>query len=154
MVLYLFMVFFGSVLAQQTICAASTEQPGKLIEDFSDRDMKILVLIIASDNLPVYVEEQKIWRAYMHLNPKHVEAYFIKADPTLSTPFAIKEDIIWARGAENVRPGVLNKTLLAFEALLPRLHEFDYVIRTNLSSFYVFPRLFTFLETLPKEQLL
>jgi hypothetical protein len=121
-------------------------------EPFPDTDIKILVLIIASDNLPVYIEEQKVWRAYMHLNPKYVESYFIKADPHLVTPFEIDEDVIRTRGDENLIPGVFNKTLLAFEALYHRLHEFKYVIRTNLSSFYVFPRLIKFLETLPRER--
>jgi hypothetical protein len=35
------------------------------------------------------------------------------------------------------------------EALLPRLDEFDYVLRTNLSSFYYFPKLLDFLKILP-----
>jgi len=35
---------------------------------------------------------------------------------------------------------------------LPRIREFDYVLRTNLSSFFVFPRLFEFLKTLPKQR--
>jgi hypothetical protein len=38
------------------------------------------------------------------------------------------------------------------EAMLPQLDEFDYIIRTNLSSFYVFSRLFKFLTTLPTEK--
>ena len=46
----------------------------------------------------------------------------------------------------------MNKTVLSLEAMAPRLHEFDYILRTNLSSFYVFPRLLKFLETLPKTQ--
>lgn len=116
------------------------------------KDIKILVLIIASDQLPVYVLSQDIWRAYMHLDPLHVEAYFIKADHNLSSLYEIRGDIIWSRATEGFIPqsaGILNKTLLSMQAMMPRLHEFDYVLRTNLSSFYVFPRLLEYLKTLP-----
>lgn len=71
------------------------------------RDVKILVLIIASDNLPVYKGLEEVWRSYMHVDPAH-------------------------------------------EDMIPRIDEFDYLLRTNLSSFYVFPRLLEFVRSLPK----
>ena len=81
--------------------------------------IKLLVLIIASDNLPVYVEEQKIWRSYMHLDPRHVEAYFIKGNPQLPANYFFKEDVIWSQTQDCIIPGILNKTLLSMEALMP-----------------------------------
>lgn len=115
----------------------------------SSIEQKILVLILASDELPVYRELQDIWKAYMHLDPEHIEAYFIKADSQLREKTKIEEDILWTQTAENLIPGVLNKTLLSFESFLPRIGEFSYVIRTNLSSFYSFPRLLSYLSSLP-----
>lgn len=115
-------------------------------------DIKILVLIIASDNHPVYIGFQKIWRSYMHYDKNHVEAYFIKGDPSLSETYKIQADILWSKTPENVIPGILNKTILSLEAMLPRLEEFDYVLRTNLSSFYIFPRLLRFLDGCPSEK--
>lgn len=115
-------------------------------------DIKVLVLIIASDDLPVYLKEQKIWRSYMHYNPKHIEAYFIKGNPHLSNNYEIKGDTIWSKTEESLNPGILNKTVSSLEAMLPRMHEFDYVVRTNLSSFYVFPQLLNFLKTLPRNK--
>jgi hypothetical protein len=117
------------------------------------KDIKVLVLIIASDQFPVYVELQKIWRSYMHLDPKHIEAYFIKGDEHLPTTTRIEGDIIWSKTSDGWIPasgGILNKTILSLEMMLPRIYEFDYIIRTNLSSFYIFPRLLKFLKTLPK----
>lgn len=114
---------------------------------------KLLVLIITSDHLPVYIALQKIWKSYMHLDPEHVEAYFLRADPDLPTLVAIDGDVIWAKTSEGWSPdsaGIINKTVLAMEAMLPRIQEFEYVLRTNLSSFYVFPRLLKHLENLPK----
>ncbi len=113
---------------------------------------KVLVLIIASDNMPIFLETQKVWRSYMHSDPEHIEAYFIRGDPTLATPYRIDKDVIWAKSPENYGLPILKKTIGAFEAMMPRLHEFDYVLRTNLASFIVFPRLLKTLETLPRTQ--
>ncbi len=120
-----------------------------------ERPIKVLMLIIASDQLPVYLKLQKIWSSYMHSDPEHIEAYFIRGNQDLPTNYEIKDDIIWSKTAEGWIPqsaGILNKTILSIEALLPRLEEFDYVIRTNLSSFYIFPRLLEFLKTLPRKR--
>lgn len=115
------------------------------------KDFKVLVLIIASDEVPVYCELQKIWRAYMHYDHKHVVSYFIKANPALPQECIIDGDVIWARCQENQIPGIMNKTILALEAFLPRIGtEFDYVLRTNLSSFIVFSRLLDYLKACPR----
>lgn len=114
------------------------------------KELKTLVLIIASDNLPVYAGLKESWKSYMHLDPEHFECYFIRENVKLPTPYAIENDTIWCKTEENLVPGILNKTLLSFKALSPRLSEFDYVLRANLSSFFVFPRLLEFLKTLPR----
>lgn len=147
MFLRLFFLFFGT-----TIILLGTIQAAPLKESSDQKAPcnKILVLIVASDEVPVYLELQKIWRAYMHLDPEHVEAYFIKANPDLATSCEVEGDIIWAKVPHGLNPGMTMKTLLAMELMLPRLKEFDYVVRTNLSSFFVFPKLFNFLDTLPK----
>lgn len=111
---------------------------------------KLLVLVIASDDKPYYTELQKVWRSYMNCDPEHIEAYFIKEDPNLNQPYKIHENVIWIRMAPSFIPGIGDKTVLAMEAFLPRLKEFDFVLRTNLSSFYVFPRLLEMVKTLPK----
>lgn len=121
-------------------------------EASKENSLKILVLIIASDDSSVYRELQRIWKSYMHLDREHVEAYFIKGNAELPSLYKISGDTIWSRTAENYSPGILNKTVLSIEAILPRINEFDFVLRTNLSSFYVFPRLLEFVKTLPKEK--
>lgn len=108
------------------------------------------MFVIASDNEPRYVELQKLWSSYMHSDPEHVEAYFLRADP--STQSKIEGDVVWSKTEECTIPGILIKTLFAFEQFQPRLKEFDFVIRTNLSSFYVFPQLLKYLETLPQRK--
>jgi hypothetical protein len=122
--------------------------------NFSSQDAKkkLLVLIIASDNHPAFLELQEIWRSYMHLDPEHVKAYFIKGDPDLKKPSLIKGDILYTKGLDSYQPGILKKTVLSLEALSDKLEAYDYVLRTNLSSFYDFPKLLKTLDTLPKEK--
>lgn len=114
----------------------------------NERDVKVLMLIIASDNNPAYLELQKIWSSYMNCDPDHFEVYFIHADPSLSS-HNIDGNHLYLPGEESYKPGILMKTILALESFLPRLDEFDFIIRTNLSSFYIFPRLLNCLKTLP-----
>lgn len=116
------------------------------------KSFKVLVLIISSDGTEAYRELQKVWKSYMHSDPAHFEVYFIKGNPELPTPFEIKGDDLFVKTEEGYVPGIVNKTILSMEAMLPRLKEFDYVLRTNLSSFYVFPRLLNFVSTLPKKK--
>lgn len=118
----------------------------------AQKDKKVLVLIIASDNLLAYLELQKIWNAYMHKDRKHFEVYFIKGNPALSTAYEINGDSIIVKTEESLVPGIVKKTVLSLEAMLPRLKEFDYVLRTNLSSFYYFPNLLMYLSVLPKDK--
>lgn len=113
---------------------------------------RVLALIIASDNQPIYLELQQLWRQYMHLDPAHVTAYFIKGDPTLAAEHQIIGDTIWSQTVENPYPGILNKTVKSLIALQSRLPEFDYILRADLSSLYIWPRLLDFLQTCPRQR--
>ena len=117
------------------------------------RKNKLFVLVVASDDRAYYRQLQELWKSYMNYDPEHVEIYFMKSDKKLPKNFILTEDEIWTKTKDCFVPGVLNKTILSFEAMLPRIRkEFDYVLRTNLSSFYVFPRLLKFMETLPQKR--
>jgi len=118
------------------------------------QELKVLVLIITSDHFPVYKEFQKIWKSYMHLDPAHFEVYFLRADPNMKELYRIDEDTIWSRTGEDwcPDPGILNKTIISLEAMQPRLDEFDYVLRTNLSALFVFPQLLNYLKTMPRQR--
>jgi hypothetical protein len=48
--------------------------------------MKILVLILASDNTSYYRNFQLCWKRYMNLYP-NIDCYFYKGNQYISTPF-------------------------------------------------------------------
>jgi len=114
------------------------------------KDPKTVILIISSDDRPVYPLLEESWRSYMHSDPDHFECYFLKSDPNLQSEVLVEGDVIWTKQKESRKPGIIYKTMSSLEYLLPRINEFDYLIRTNLSSFYVFPRLLQFLKNAPK----
>lgn len=117
------------------------------------KELKTLVLIIASDDSPIYVDYQRLWKTYMHLDPEHFQCFFIKADETLNTDVVIKDDTIWCKTKEQYSmPGLLNKTLMSLEYFFNQSHEFDYVLRTNLSSFIYFPHLYSYLKNMPPKK--
>jgi hypothetical protein len=88
----------------------------------------------------------------MHSDSEHITSYLIKLDPTLAVPYQIDRDVIWCKGEDCWIPGILNKTLLAMECMLPQIDQFDFVLRTTSSSFYYFPGLLEYLSGLPRER--
>lgn len=111
---------------------------------------KILVLVHAIDSESLYVNMQKIWRSYMHLDPEKVEVYFVKSNTSINTDYRVDGDIVWCNVPQGFIPGVVNKSILALECFADRLEEFDYVIRTSVTVIFDFPILLSYLRGAPK----
>lgn len=108
--------------------------------------MKLTVLVIANDTLPIYTEHQRLWRLYSKSHPD-VTVYFLHQREDVTTPF-VDEDRIWVHGRECLET-IFDKTVAAFK-FLPA-GSYDFLVRTNLSSVWNFSKLLEFCETLPKE---
>jgi hypothetical protein len=78
-----------------------------------------------------------------------VDCYFYKAHPDLTQPYFLEDQTLWIRMSENLTT-VYDKTLRAFEYFGPKLHEYDFVYRSNLSTFPSFHHMLEFCATLPK----
>lgn len=139
-------MLLSSIFKTPILCSANSDLQNK-----TKPNIKILVLIIASEDKEVYPELEKLWRSYMHYDRDHIEAYFLRANPDLEVECKIVDDIVWVKTYENQIPGIINKTITAMELFLPRMREFNYILRTNLSSFYNFDRLLKFLENRPTD---
>lgn len=108
------------------------------------------MLILASnggqDNL--YDKLLAIKRKYVHSSP-HIESYFYICNPDLPTEYEIVGDIVYVKTEENY-PYLWKKFLLVLKAFEHRLHEFDFIARPNLSSFFIIDRYLKFLENSPR----
>ena len=101
------------------------------------------MLIISSDSDPVYVEHRKVWSTYMNSNSQ-IECYFIQYR---DGPQEIEGNTFWLNGVETF-PAILTKTLDSIEYFSK---NYDFIVRTNMSSLWNFNVLIDHLETLPKE---
>ena len=108
--------------------------------------MKVLVLIISSNDYPVYEEHRQLWLKYMNLN-SDIECYFYQYH---DGPQKIENNTFWLNGSESLNK-IIVKTLDAFDFFIKR-DNYDFIVRTNLSSVWNFPVLIDYLNTLPKEQ--
>lgn len=114
---------------------------------------RVLVLVLASDNDPLYMKFQEIWRRYMHRFPDQFDAYFYKAKPDLPTDFLLEGNTLWIRHAEGISIAGWNRLLMALGFFRERLAEYDFVFRPNLSSFLDVPLYLRELATRPREKL-
>jgi hypothetical protein len=109
--------------------------------------MRILILIVSSDNLPVYKKEKELWRTYMTSHPE-IDAYFIESRLDVSTTY-IENQTIYTHGEESYEQ-LSPKTLDALQFCMST--HYDYIIRTNLSMVWDFNALYTYLQNCPNER--
>ena len=119
----------------------------------SSLSAKSLILIISSDDLPVYKVQEASWKRYMNSMSDDFECYFIKEDENLDQIAKIVGNDLWIKNKMTYIPGLLEKTVYALKFLEERLDDFDHIVRTNLSSFYNLPALKAFLNNQPKQGL-
>jgi hypothetical protein len=107
--------------------------------------MNIIIFIIATDNIPQYIEMQKIWKKYMNNHP-NIKSYFIKNKIDLEESILLNENenTIYTRDNESFIPGILNKTMKSIKYCLNNFN-FDYIYRTNLSSLVDLNKLYEYI---------
>jgi hypothetical protein len=112
--------------------------------------VKIIVLIIDSDTEPVYAYNRAVWRSYRASDPD-IRAFFIRMDESAPEEGELRGDTLFFKGKEGFIPAILQKTVAAFEYAVSHL-SFDFILRTNLSSFYILPEFKKMADTLPRNR--
>lgn len=120
---------------------------------------KVILLVIASPDSssdryffkkikpewrPFFPVLKKVHQAYMNevADIKMLFVYGKTVEPLDTNDLSY--DVV-----ENDYPGIITKTLLAMEQV-DKEYDYDFIIRTNLSTFWDLPKLAARLETLPK----
>jgi hypothetical protein len=98
--------------------------------------------------MPEHIQFQTLWRRFMTNHPD-VDCYFYKAHPDLQQPAFLEDRTLWIR-MNDTFDTVYEKTLCAFDYFRPRLHMYDFVFRSNLSTFVAFQQMVDFCKDLPK----
>jgi len=114
----------------------------------NDKHYKLIILIIASrsESYDLFI---RCWKEYMN-SFSNVRGFFLFSDLNIETDILVTEDSIIHKSSESTIPGIFFKTTTGF-SFCDKFLSYDYVLRTNLSSFYHIPRLLSVLEKKPKD---
>jgi len=110
---------------------------------------RILNLVLYStDNGGPYDKMQQITKKYYNTF-SNVDTFYYCYSPELETDYKVKNNILYIKGSETYIPGILKKTISAFEYFKKELPNYDYVIRSNISTIVRFDLLSDYLESHP-----
>jgi hypothetical protein len=103
--------------------------------------VNILNLVLFSPDKE-YIEMYKLTRDFYKIYPNLVTVYYRYSDRDY---YDENEDILYINGKETYIPGILDKTVTAFQ-YVPMLEKimskkFDYIVRTNISTIVNFHKL-------------
>jgi hypothetical protein len=106
-----------------------------------------IMLILDSDNLPIYDYNRFIWKQYMNSH-SDILSIFIKYNPNIDTDLLYEKDknTLYIKGVEKYEcKSIFLKTVKAFKFCHENF-EYKYIVRTNLSSFWNFSNLKKYLK--------
>lgn len=106
---------------------------------------RAVLLVLASDNLDIYRKFKQVYEQYLNVS-NDIKVFFVLGNSTTkNTPK--NSDLVFDI-PETYYPGMLQKTLAAINHIKTN-YNCDYIVRTNISTFWVFDRLLKRLDTLP-----
>jgi hypothetical protein len=106
------------------------------------------MLILASNGSPEYTKFQEVWRQYTKSN-QHIDCLFYKGNPTMEKEAELVDDTIYVK-IEDTLDSVYDKLMMTLRFLSPQLDKYDFLYRTNLSSFVDFNKFVHFCTLLPR----
>lgn len=107
-----------------------------------------VILIIYSEGDEIYKYNKQIWKQYMNSN-QNILSLFIMYEPNLECEckLVMEDNMLLIKGEEKLNcENILNKTKIAIEYCNNNF-IFDYVVRTNISSFWIFDNLINYLQS-------
>jgi len=94
--------------------------------------MKIVNLVLYNDDVK-YVKMRNILQKH-YAKYQNVTTIFYKYDNSLQNDIELCGDILNIKGQETYIPGILEKTIVAIEYILKNVRDYDYIVRSNISS--------------------
>ena len=79
-----------------------------------------------------------------HNKNHQIEHYFYCYKHDLDEDYIIKDNMLYIKGEESILPGILDKTLKAFDIFKDK--EYDYIVRSNVSTIINYNQLYNFLS--------
>jgi len=120
-------------------------------ETFSSR-LRILHLVLFNhDDNGAYDKMQRSSHDFYQRFQSNVDTYYYCFSPKLTQPFVLdaKSGILYIQGEESYAPGTLDKTIKVLHWAEDKLPQYDYVVRSNISTLVDFEELLPTLEKTP-----
>lgn len=109
---------------------------------------RAVMLVLASDDAPIYKDLKRVFEQYIDKNP-NIKVLFVYGSGVTFTPKDY--DIVYPNVEETPIPGAIVKTIQAMQ-FIQDSYCYDFLIRTNLSTFWDFDLLLERLNTLPPDR--
>jgi len=111
------------------------------------KKFRCLILVLASNNNAIYKNARKIWQAYGNIDSE-IRTYMVYGKTDDKIDNLNQFDLVYEDIEESYNPGMLQKTIRAME-YIDATYEYDFFIRTNISTFWDFRILKRNLYNLP-----
>lgn len=111
----------------------------------------VIFLIISSNTDPIYSFMKDCFRFYAEPFRKHnpfchFSYFFVEYKNEIEESLMVTNDTIYIKGVETVIPGIFIKTCKAIDYINQQF-SYNYMVRTNLSSFWNIPVFLEYLST-------
>ena len=106
----------------------------------------LIILAVASDDKVIYKKLREVYESIIDVS-KEVKIYLVYGSPITFTPK--KFDLYFPEIEESPYPGMALKTIKAMEHVLAE-YNFDFLLRTNISTIWLLDRILTRIKTMPK----
>jgi hypothetical protein len=111
---------------------------------------KIIFLIISSNEIPEFSQMRELTQKYMDLFQDDIKYYFLEYRENMEGEILEENNYLYFKGSDSIYASIYKKSIKAIEYISNK-YDYDYVIRTNISTFWHIYNLFKFLEIMPKE---
>jgi hypothetical protein len=116
----------------------------------SKKKFRCLILVLASNNNGIYKNARKVWQAYGNIDSE-IRTYMVYGNADNKIDNLNEFDLVYDDIEESHNPGMLKKTIRAME-YIDATYEYDFFIRTNISTFWDFSILKRNLYNLPTSE--
>ena len=109
---------------------------------------EFIFLIISSNDLDCYDKMRYFARNYFNLYNKKIKFFFIELREDINCDICEHNDFLFVKGKESICPGIYIKTIKSINYINEN-YNYDFLVRTNLSSFWNLKNLINLKNLLP-----
>lgn len=107
--------------------------PESLIKENMENNIQILNLVLYSTGSEEYDHMKRITEEY-YKNFTNVKTVYYAFSETIDTPYRLDNNVLFIKGKESYIPGITDKTKAVFSYFKDEYNNYDYIVRSNIST--------------------